>query len=249
MTVLSKQSLGTRVFCCREGQGPEAPHKQGKDAASDAGQVSDRRARRPAVIAARIGMLLGATALTGLVATAYSPAFAQVVINHDGTKGDDGASAFGNANGDPARFAAYRLPVVPDTLTGFAGPLAGILAGMDRLAAERPGEDSLVSVAADTPFVPDDLVERLHAARAAAGTPIACAASGGRRHHAIGLWPVALREDLRAALSAGERRLGQWAGRHGVAVAEWPAEPLDPFFNINTPADLAEAERLIRSPR
>ncbi len=101
MTVLSKQSLGTRVFCCREGQGPEAPHKQGKDAASDAGQVSDRRARRPAVIAARIGMLLGATALTGLVATAYSPAFAQVVINHDGTKGDDGASAFGNANGDP----------------------------------------------------------------------------------------------------------------------------------------------------
>ena len=154
-----------------------------------------------------------------------------------------------NANGDPARFAAYRLPVVADTLAGFAGPLAGILAGLDWLAAERPGEDSLVSVAADTPFVPDDLVERLHAARAAAGTPIACATSGGRRHHAIGLWPVALREDLRAALSAGERRLGQWAGRHGVAVAEWPAEPLDPFFNINTPADLAEAERLIRSPR
>ncbi len=151
-----------------------------------------------------------------------------------------------NANGDPARFAAYGLPVLADTVPGFAGPLAGILAGLDWLAAARPGAGWLVSVAADTPLVPDDLVARLHAARAAAGTPLACAASAGRRHHAIGLWPVALREDLRTALASGERRLGRWTEKHGVAVAEWPAEPVDPFFNINTPEELAEADGLLR---
>lgn len=151
-----------------------------------------------------------------------------------------------NANGDPARFAAFGLPVVVDTVPGYAGPLAGILAGLDWLAAERPDEDWLVSVAADTPFVPADLVARLQAARAAAGTPLACAASGGRQHHAIALWPVALREELRAALVAGERRLGLWAARHGVAAAEWPTEPVDPFFNINTPEELAGAEALLR---
>ncbi|WP_353181888.1 molybdenum cofactor guanylyltransferase MobA [Bosea sp. (in: a-proteobacteria)] len=151
-----------------------------------------------------------------------------------------------NANGDPARFAAYGLPVLADTVPGFAGPLAGFLAGVDWVAAGRPGAGWLVSVAADTPLVPDDLVARLHAARAAAGTPLACAASAGRRHHAIGLWPVALREDLRTALASGERRLGRWTEKHGVAVAEWPAEPVDPFFNINTPEELAEADGLLR---
>lgn len=151
-----------------------------------------------------------------------------------------------SANGDPARFAAFGLPVLADTVPGFAGPLAGILAGLDWLAAERPDEDCLVSAAADTPFLPPDLVVRLQAARAAAGTPLACAASAGRRHHAVGLWPVALREDLRAALAAGERRLGRWTETHGVAVAEWPAEPIDPFFNINTPEDLAEAKHILR---
>jgi len=149
-----------------------------------------------------------------------------------------------NANGDPARFAGFGLPVVADTVLGFAGPLAGILAGLDWLAAHRPQTPWLLSVAGDTPFLPADLVVRLHAARVAAGTPLACAASAGWEHHAIGLWPLSLREDLRRSLLAGERKIGAWTGRNGVATAEWPAEPFDPFFNINTPEDLAEAERL-----
>jgi len=149
-----------------------------------------------------------------------------------------------NANGDSARFAGFGLPVVADTVPDFAGPLAGILAGLDWMALQRPEMPWLLSVAADTPFLPADLAHRLHAARAAAGTPLACAASAGRAHHAIGLWPVALREDLRRSLAAGERKIAAWTGRHGVATVEWPAEPFDPFFNVNTPKDLAEAERL-----
>lgn len=149
-----------------------------------------------------------------------------------------------NANGDPARLAAFGLPVVADTVPGFAGPLAGVLAGLDWIAAHRPQAEWLLSVAADTPFIPENLAARLHRARAAAGTPLACAASGGQQHHAIGLWPVSLREDLRQALLVGERRLGRWTQGHGVAVAEWPSEPVDPFFNVNTPEDLAEAEQL-----
>ena len=121
------------------------------------------------------------------------------------------------------------------------------LAGLDWIAGHRPQAAWLLSVAADTPFIPDDLAARLHHARAAAGTPLARAASGGQPHHATGLWPVALREELRRDLAAGERRLGRWTQGHGVAVAEWPAEPVDPFFNVNTPEDLAEAERLAAS--
>lgn len=149
-----------------------------------------------------------------------------------------------NANGDPARFGAFGLPVVADTVPDFAGPLAGILAGLDWLAAQRPTAAWLLSVAADTPFLPRDLVPRLHAARAAAGVPLACAASAGQAHHAIGLWPVALRLDLRRALDAGERKISRWTQGHGVATASWPSEPVDPFFNVNTPDDLREAERL-----
>ena len=149
-----------------------------------------------------------------------------------------------NANGDPARLATFGLPVVADTVPDFAGPLAGILAGLDWIAVQRPQTEWLLSVTADTPFIPHDLAARLHHARVAAGTPLACAASGGQQHHAIGLWPASLREDLRRALVAGERRLGRWTQAHGVAVAEWPVEPIDPFFNVNTPEDLAEAERL-----
>jgi molybdopterin-guanine dinucleotide biosynthesis protein A len=150
-----------------------------------------------------------------------------------------------NANGDPARFAGYGLPVVADSVPDFAGPLAGILAGLDWLAANRPGAQWLVSVAADTPFIPRDLVARLHAARAAASVPLACAASGGWTHPVIGLWPVALREKLRHALTVeGERKIDRWTARHGVVSVEWPTEPVDPFFNANRPDDLAEAERL-----
>lgn len=150
-----------------------------------------------------------------------------------------------NANGDPARFAAYGLPVVADSVADFAGPLAGILAGLDWMAAHRPESEWLVSVAADTPFIPDDLVAGLHAAREAQGVSLACAASGGWTHPVIGLWPVRLRADLRHALTVeDERKIDRWTARHGCASAEWPLTPVDPFFNANKPEDLDEAERL-----
>jgi molybdopterin-guanine dinucleotide biosynthesis protein A len=149
-----------------------------------------------------------------------------------------------NANGDPARFAQFALPVVADDIGGFAGPLAGILAGLDWLAANAPEIDWLASVPGDCPFLPRDLVRRLHAARATAGVPLACAKSGEWRHPVVGLWPVDLRADLRRAVAAeGLRKIEVWTARHGVALAEWPAEPVDPFFNVNTPEDAAQAQR------
>ena len=149
-----------------------------------------------------------------------------------------------NANGDPARFAAFRLAVVADDVEGFAGPLAGILAGLDWLAANAPAVDWLASVPGDCPFLPRNLVSQLHAARAAAGVPLACAKSGDWRHPVVGLWPVSLRADLRrAVVSEGLRKIEVWTARHGVALAEWPAEPVDPFFNVNTPEDAAQAQR------
>lgn len=150
-----------------------------------------------------------------------------------------------NANGEPARFSAYGLPVVADGVQDFAGPLAGILAGLDWMAENRPELDWMVSVAADTPFIPRDLVSRLHRARAEAGLPLACAASGGWSHPVIGLWPASLRADLRHALTVDqERKIDRWTARHGCASAEWPVDPVDPFFNANRPEDIAEAERL-----
>jgi molybdopterin-guanine dinucleotide biosynthesis protein A len=151
-----------------------------------------------------------------------------------------------NANGDPARFAAYGLPVVPDGMADFPGPLAGVLAALDWMAERRPERPWLVSVPGDSPLIPHDLVARLHAARAAEGVPLACARSGGWTHPPVGLWPVALREDLRAALRGGERKIDRWTARHGVAHADWDTAPHDPFFNANTPDELAEAERLLR---
>jgi molybdenum cofactor guanylyltransferase len=149
-----------------------------------------------------------------------------------------------NANGDLARFARFGLPVVADDVEGFAGPLAGILAGFDWLAANAPATAWLATVPGDCPFLPRDLVRRLHAARAAAGVPLACAKSGDWRHPVVGLWPVDLRADLRRALVAeGLRKIEVWTARHGVALAEWPAEPVDPFFNVNTPEDAAQAQR------
>jgi len=150
-----------------------------------------------------------------------------------------------NANGDPARFADTGLPVVADDVPDFAGPLAGILAGLDWTAANAPDIGFVASVPGDCPFLPRDLVTRLHVARAAAGVPLACARSGEWRHPVVGLWPVALRADLRRALTKDElRKIELWTARHGVALADWPAEPVDPFFNVNTPEDVAAAERI-----
>lgn len=152
-----------------------------------------------------------------------------------------------NANGDPARFARYGLPVIPDSVPNFAGPLAGILAGLDWAAANRPDLAWIVSAPGDCPFLPYNFVTRLHEVRQKAGTPLACARSGDWRHPVVGLWPVALREDLRRALvEQGLRKIEVWTGRYGVAIADWPAEPVDPFFNVNTPEDAAQAERLAR---
>jgi molybdopterin-guanine dinucleotide biosynthesis protein A len=150
-----------------------------------------------------------------------------------------------NANGDPARFADTGLPVIADDVPDFAGPLAGILAGLDWAAAHAPEVAFVASVPGDCPFLPRDLVARLHEARGAAGSPLACARSGEWRHPVIGLWPIALRADLRRALThEGLRKIELWTARHGVALADWPAVPVDPFFNVNTPEDAAAAERI-----
>jgi molybdopterin-guanine dinucleotide biosynthesis protein A len=150
-----------------------------------------------------------------------------------------------NANGDPARFSDTGLPVIADDVPDFAGPLAGILAGLDWAAANAPGVDTIVSVPGDCPFLPRDLVKRLNEARAASGKPLACARSGEWRHPVVGLWPVALRADLRHALTKEDlRKIELWTARHGIALADWRAEPVDPFFNVNTPEDAAAAERL-----
>lgn len=149
-----------------------------------------------------------------------------------------------NANGDPGRFAAFGLPVAQDSIEGYAGPLAGILAGLDWAARERPEVSTIVSLPADSPFLPTDLVARLDSARTDKRVPLAAAASGGWTHPVIGLWPVAIRHALRAALLAGERKIDRFTPAHGIAHAEWSVQPYDPFFNANTPEDIAEAEAL-----
>jgi molybdenum cofactor guanylyltransferase len=150
-----------------------------------------------------------------------------------------------NANGEPARFAEFGLPVIADSVANFPGPLAGILAGLDWTAANRPDVAWLLSAAADCPFLPRDLVARLHRGRIEQNARLAVAASGGRSHPVIGLWSVALRDELRHALVAEDvRKIDRFTARYPIATVTWPAEPLDPFFNANTTDDLAEAERL-----
>ena len=152
-----------------------------------------------------------------------------------------------NANGDPARFAAFGLPVVADSVAGFAGPLAGVLAGLDWAAANRPGATHVASFAGDAPFLPRDLVARF-AAALDEGYELACAASQGRAHPVFGLWPLRLRQELRRALAEEEiRKVDIWTARHRLATVDFPSGPIDPFFNANHPEDLAEAERLARS--
>jgi len=150
-----------------------------------------------------------------------------------------------NANSDAARFADTGIPVVADSVPDYPGPLAGILAGLDWAARYAPEIAWVVSVPSDCPFLPRNLVARLHQARAEAGAVLACASSGERRHPVIALWPVAVREDLRRALTdEGMRKVDDWAARYAIGIAEWPAAPVDPFFNVNTPKQAAEAERM-----
>jgi molybdopterin-guanine dinucleotide biosynthesis protein A len=145
-----------------------------------------------------------------------------------------------NANGDAGRFARFGLPVLPDTVAGHPGPLAGVLAGLDWAAAQ--GFDTVVSVAADTPFLPCDLVPRLQLEAEGMRHPLVLAASPAGRHPTFGLWPVALRADLAEALRDGLRKVVLWTDAHGCKVADFPGGEPDPFFNINTPEDLALAE-------
>ncbi|MBS0124747.1 molybdenum cofactor guanylyltransferase MobA [Thetidibacter halocola] len=157
-----------------------------------------------------------------------------------------------NANGDPARFATFGLPVIPDSIGGFPGPLAGVLAGLDWAAGQ--GAEAIVTVAGDTPFFPADLVARLVEASHGQTHPLVLAATKGEaetrsksrsgliRHPTFGLWPVALRDDLRAALEGGLRKVVLWTEPHGGRECVFPTDACDPFFNVNTPEDLARAE-------
>lgn len=158
-----------------------------------------------------------------------------------------------NANGDPDRFAGHGLPVVPDSIPGFAGPLAGVLAGLDWAAGQ--GAETIVTAAADTPFFPADLVTLLESASRGQTHPVVLAATRGAaetrsksrsgliRHPTFGLWPVALRDDLRAALQDGLKKVVLWTDRHGGREAVFPDETA--FFNVNTPEDLTRARAML----
>lgn len=153
-----------------------------------------------------------------------------------------------NANGDPARFAAFGLPVAPDPVEEFAGPLAGILAGLLWARAHHPDVAWLASFPTDVPFFPADLVARLMVARTAQNADLACAESGGRVQPVFGLWPVALADVLHRDLADGSaRKVDAWTARRRLATVAYPVEPFDPFLNINRPEDEAAAERLIAS--
>jgi molybdenum cofactor guanylyltransferase len=171
---------------------------------------------------------IGGVTIMGRVIACLAPQCSAIIIN---------------ANGDLGRFADTGLPVVPDSVPDFAGPLAGVLAGLDWAAEHAPEVSDVVSVPGDCPFLPVDLVERLETARKAAKLPLACARSGDWRHPVVGLWPVRLRDDLRKALIEEDlHKIEVWTARHGVAIADWAAKPVDPFLNVNTPEDVVEAE-------
>jgi molybdopterin-guanine dinucleotide biosynthesis protein A len=149
-----------------------------------------------------------------------------------------------NANGDPARFSEYGLPVVADSVEGFAGPLAGVLAALE-WARDNTSAEWVATAATDTPFFPADFVTRMLTAIEAAGADMACAASDGRHHPVFGLWPVRLAADLRHALVEQDiRKVDIWTARHKLVTVEFAAEPHDPFFNVNRPEDVEEAERI-----
>jgi molybdenum cofactor guanylyltransferase len=151
-----------------------------------------------------------------------------------------------NANGDPARFATWNLPIAADVVVGFGGPLVGVLTALEWAATHAPEITDVVSVPADGPFLPRDMVRRLVDARAEADAVLAQAASNGRSNPVVGLWPVALAAELRHAVV--EERIAKvdaWTARYKIVTVDFETSQLDPFFNANTPEDLAEAERLL----
>jgi molybdenum cofactor guanylyltransferase len=155
-----------------------------------------------------------------------------------------------NANGDPSRFAPFRLPVVADTVPDFAGPLAGVLAGMRWSRANAPAARWIATAAGDAPLLPRDLVGRCIQALDGGQGAIALAQSAGELHPVIGLWPVALADDLEAQLAAGVRKVLAWTDRHGTVPVPFPfvkvgGQDLDPFFNANTPRELDDLRALL----
>lgn len=155
-----------------------------------------------------------------------------------------------NANGDPDRFAEFGLPVEADPVEGFAGPLAGVLAGLEWACAHAPGAAFIATAATDTPFFPAEFVARCLNAAHGNTRVIVLARSGGRDHPVFGLWPTALKSDLHGALKYGVRKVLDWTGRHDTRFAEFGpvrigGETVDPFFNANRPEDLTELERLL----
>jgi len=153
-----------------------------------------------------------------------------------------------NANGDPARFARFGRPVAADSVAGQAGPLAGVLTGMEWAAANAPDCRWLLSLPGDGPFPPEDLVARFLEAIERDGGEMACAASAGRAHPVIGLWPVRLAADLRHALTVEEiRKVDRWTARYRLSTVAWEVAAIDPFFNVNTPEDLARAQEIART--
>ena len=159
-----------------------------------------------------------------------------------------------NANGDPAPYTGFGCPVIADSVTGFAGPLAGILAGLDWAAVSLPQATHVATFPCDTPFLPEDLVARLASSVDAKGADLACATSDGRDHPVVGLWPIHLRADLRDALTKdGVRKVDRWTARHRLVRVGFEAtgrEPgIDPFFNANRPEELAIAEARLKDRR
>ncbi len=151
-----------------------------------------------------------------------------------------------NANGDGARFSDYQLPVAPDVVDGFAGPLAGVLTGLEWAKTNAPECRWVASFACDAPFAPRDLVSRFLAAIDSDGADLACASSGGRDQPVFGLWPVRLADELRTAvIDEGLRKVDMWTARYRLVRVDWPTEPVDPFFNVNRPDDLDAAEMLL----
>jgi len=151
-----------------------------------------------------------------------------------------------NANGDPARFARFGLPVAPDVVEGYAGPLAGVLTGLEWVRANAPGCAHVASFACDAPFVPRDLVARLVAAMEHAAADMACATSGGREHPVFALWPVRLADELRrAVVEEGVRKVDAWTARYRLTRVDFATDPIDPFFNVNAPQDMAAAAALL----
>ena len=180
------------------------------------------------------------------------PLGGEYLISHVITRARSQVDALAiNANGDPGRFADFGLPVIQDGVEGFAGPLAGVLAGLDWAAEAAPGSVWLATFACDAPFFPLNLVTRLWAETETAGGDLACAQSRGRDHPVFGLWPLALREALRAALVEHDiRKVDRFTAGYRLVQVDFPDlaspwGPVDPFFNANRPEDLAEAERIL----